>query len=298
MKGIVLAGGAGTRLHPLTKAVSKQLLPVYNKPMIYYPITTLMLAGIRDVLIITTPDDQAQFRRLLGSGSQWGMRFSYVEQPRPEGLAQAFLLGADFIGDEPCCLILGDNIFYGHGLTELLRDAAALTEGAVLFGYRVPDPQRFGVAAFDESGRVTGLEEKPANPKSDFAVTGLYFYDASVVALAKTLKPSARGELEITDLNRLYLEQGRLALRKLGRGFVWLDTGTYDSMVQAGEFVRVLESNHNVMIACPEEIAYSQGFIDRAALVAHGEALKKNSYGEYLLRVAAESSEGAAGKEG
>jgi glucose-1-phosphate thymidylyltransferase len=288
MKGIVLAGGAGTRLHPVTKAVSKQLLPVYNKPMINYPLTTLMLAGIRDVLIITTPDDRAQFRRLLDDGSQWGMRFSYVVQETPAGLAQAFLLGAEFIRDEPCCLILGDNIFYGHGLTELLVGAAGLKEGAILFGHQVPDPQRFGVAGFDSAGTVTSLEEKPEKPKSNVAVTGLYFYDASVVELAGSLKPSARGELEITDLNRLYLERGTLKLRQLGRGYVWLDTGTYDSMVQASEFVRVLESNHNMMIACPEEIAYSQGYIDRAALIAHGEKLKKNSYGQYLLRVAEE----------
>lgn len=288
MKGIILAGGAGTRLYPITKAVSKQLLPVFNKPMIYYPLTTLMLAGIRDVLIITTPEDQAQFRRLLGDGSQWGMHLCYVVQKAPAGLAQAFLLGAGFIDGEPCCLILGDNIFYGHGLTELLVGAAALNEGAILFGHQVLDPQRFGVAGFDATGNVTSLEEKPQKPKSNVAVTGLYFYDASVVELARSLKPSARGELEITDLNRLYMERGTLKLCQLGRGYVWLDTGTYESMVQASEFVRVLESNHNMMIACPEEIAYSQGYIDRATLIAHGEKLKKNSYGGYLLRVAEE----------
>jgi glucose-1-phosphate thymidylyltransferase len=286
MKGIILAGGAGTRLHPLTKAVSKQLLPVYNKPMIYYPLSTLMLAGIRDILVITTPEDQSQFKRLLGDGSQWGLRLSYVVQPSPDGLAQAFILGEEFIAGQSCCLVLGDNIFYGHGLTDHLREAAQLQRGAIVFGYPVNDPERFGVVGFDADGNPDSLEEKPQKPKSDYAVTGLYFYDSSVVALAKTLKPSARGELEITELNRLYLERKLLSVRKLGRGFVWLDTGTYGSMVQASEFVRVLESNQSMMIACPEEIAFLQGYIDRAALIAHGNAMKNNDYGRYLLKLA------------
>jgi glucose-1-phosphate thymidylyltransferase len=290
MKGIILAGGAGTRLHPITKAVSKQLLPVYNKPMIYYPLTTLMLAGIRDILLITTPQDQEQFRRLLGDGAQWGLHISYVVQPSPDGLAQAFLLGEDFLGGEACCLILGDNIFYGHGLTGLLREAAQVSQGAVVFGYPVADPRRFGVVGMNAEGNVDSLEEKPDIPKSNLAVTGLYFYDSSVVQLAKSLKPSVRGELEITDLNRLYLERNQLSLFKLGRGHVWLDTGTYDSMVQASEFVRVLESCQNTMIGCPEEIAYSLGYITRDDLIFQAGALKKNSYGEYLLRIADEDA--------
>ncbi len=289
MRGIILAGGTGTRLHPLTKAVSKQLVPVYNKPMVYYPLATLMLAGIRDILVITTPDDQTPFRRLLGDGAQWGLKFSYAAQPSPDGLAQAFLIGEEFLRGEPCCLILGDNIFYGVGLPVMLREAATLTDGALVFGYQVAEPERFGVAGFDAAGNVTSIEEKPQNPKSKFAVTGLYFYDGSAPALAKTLKPSARGELEISDLNRLYLAKGKLKVRKLGRGYMWLDTGTYDSMVQASEFVRSVETRQNVMIACPEEIAFSQGYIDRAALIAHGNAMKQNSYGQYLLRLAEEA---------
>lgn len=285
MKGIILAGGSGTRLHPLTLAVSKQLLPVYNKPMIYYPLSILMLAGIREVLIITTPHDQSQFRQLLGDGSQWGMKFSYVVQPSPDGLAQAFILGEEFIAGDPCCLILGDNIFYGHGLSEMLREAGCLTNGAIVFGYQVTDPERFGVVGFDEAGNVTSLEEKPLRPKSDYAVTGLYFYDSSVATLAKSLKPSARGELEITDLNRMYLEQKSLQLRKLGRGYVWLDTGTHDSLVQASEFVRVVEASHNQMVGCPEEIAYRQGYIGLPELRALGHTLRKSSYGQYILKL-------------
>jgi glucose-1-phosphate thymidylyltransferase len=288
MKGIILAGGAGTRLHPLTRAVSKQLLPIYNKPMIYYPLATLMLAGIRDILIITTPEDQSQFEHLLQDGSQWGLRLSYKIQPSPDGLAQAFILGEEFIAGEPCCLILGDNIFYGHGLTGLLREAAQIKDGALVFGYPVPDPERFGVVGFDSAGNANSLEEKPAKPKSNLAVTGLYFYDASVVEMAKSLKPSPRGELEITDLNRLYMERGRLRVQKFGRGYVWLDTGTYDSLVQASEFVRVLESNRNVMVSCPEEIAYAQGFITHEQLIALGESMQKNAYGRYLLKLASE----------
>jgi glucose-1-phosphate thymidylyltransferase len=290
MRGIILAGGTGTRLHPLTKAVSKQLVPIYNKPMIYYPLTTLMLAGIREILVITTPDDLPHFRRLLSDGAQWGLKLAYAVQPSPDGLAQAFLIGEEFIGGKPCCLILGDNIFYGSGLPDLLREATSLTDGALVFGYQVADPSRFGVAGFDAQGKVTSIEEKPQNPKSKFAITGLYFYDGLAAALAKSLKPSARGELEISDLNRLYLEKGKLRVRKLGRGHMWLDTGTFDAMVQASEFVRSVETRQNLMIACPEEIAFARGYIDRTALIAHGRAMQKNGYGQYLLRLAEEAA--------
>jgi len=286
MKGVILAGGAGTRLHPITMAVSKQLLPVYDKPMIYYPLSTLMLAGIRDILVITTTHDQEQFVRLLGDGSSLGLSITYAIQPEPNGLAEAFIIGADHVGADSAALVLGDNIFYGHGLGGLLTESAGLTEGCVLFGYQVRDPERYGVAEADESGRLVSIEEKPAKPKSNLAVTGLYFYDNDVVAIAKDLEPSARGELEITDLNNVYVQRGTARLVDLGRGTAWLDTGTHDSLLEAGLFVQVLEHRQSVRIAVVEEIALRQGWITPAQAYALGEALAKSGYGEYVMDVA------------
>jgi len=285
-KGIILAGGSGTRLHPLTKAVSKQLMPIYDKPMIYYPLSTLMLAGIRDILIITTPHEQALFQQLLGDGTQWGMRFVYEVQPSPDGLAQAFLIGKEFIAGDPCALVLGDNIFYGHGLGGLLKAAAQRTDGATVFGYWVKDPQAYGVAEFDDEGVVVELEEKPQVPKSNYAVAGLYFYDANVVRLAETLKPSARGELEITDLNRLYLRDKKLHLEKMGRGVAWLDTGTPEALLQAANFIQTIQERQGLRVACPEEIAFAQGWIDAAKLHALATPLLKTQYGQYLANLA------------
>jgi glucose-1-phosphate thymidylyltransferase len=282
MKGIVLAGGSGTRLYPITRALSKQLLPVYDKPMVYYPLSTLMLAGIRDILVITTPEDRAQFERLLGNGTQWGIRLTYAVQPKPEGLAQAFLIGADFIGNDRVALVLGDNVFFGHGLPEILQRAAARSTGATIFAYQVRDPERYGVVSFDSAGRALAIAEKPANPASRWAVTGLYFYDSDVVRHAREVRPSARGELEITDLNMRYLAAGALHVELMGRGFAWLDTGTFDALIDAGTFVHTLEERQGMKIACPEEVAYHMGFITREELLKLADALDKSGYGQYL----------------
>lgn len=282
MKGIILAGGSGTRLHPMTRVISKQLMPVYDKPMIYYPLSTLMLAGIRDILIISTPIDMPLFQRLLGDGAQWGINLSYAVQPEPGGLAQAYIIGADFVGDNPSCLILGDNIFYGHGITDTFEQAVRNLRGATVFAYHVADPERYGVVEFNEARKAISIEEKPSKPRSSYAVTGLYFYDSNVVDIAANLKPSPRGELEITDVNKVYLERNLLDVQTLGRGYAWFDTGTPDSLLDAAEFVATLERRQDVKICCPEEIAFHKGFIDRAALMKIAEAHGKGAYGRYL----------------
>lgn len=288
-RGLILAGGSGTRLHPATLALSKQLLPVFDKPMIYYPLSTLMLAGIRDILIISTPQDTPRFQQLLGDGKQWGLNLQYAVQPSPDGLAQAFLIGENFIGNHPSALVLGDNIFYGHDLQRLLTHAMMRTEGASVFAYHVHDPERYGVVEFNAQGKVLSLEEKPIQPRSSYAVTGLYFYDTQVVDHAKALKPSARGELEITDLNRLYLEQGNLSVEIMGRGYAWLDTGTHATLLDASQFIATLENRQGLKVACPEEIAYRQGWIDAAQLEVLAQLLAKNGYGQYLLKILKEN---------
>ena len=288
MKGIILAGGSGTRLYPITKGISKQLIPVYDKPMIYYPLSTLMLAGITDILVISTPEYTPLFEKLLGDGSEWGISLTYKIQEKPNGLAEAFILGADFIGNDSVCLILGDNIYYGSGLSKLVQEAAEKIDGATVFGYHVNDPERFGVVEFDDDMKALSIEEKPENPKSNYAVTGLYFYDNTVVEKAKNLKPSDRGELEITDINKLYLDEGKLDVKLMGRGYAWLDTGTHDSMMEAASFIATIQKRQNLKVACLEEIAYRMGYISKEKLVELAQPMKKNDYGQYLLRLAKE----------